>query len=158
VSAKVICRFIDLSALARTCDDHIGNRHQRFDGGVEGEPHHIISAGVDNQPVELDVAVTEVLIGYGLVPLDSEFGVELIRDLGVLPLDGHAQAEALQPYAICFVAMTLENAAQSSDLFEPALARIFDAHRQLIGLRASQKLNAGQVESNSSMLVRVEDI
>jgi hypothetical protein len=84
----VICRFIDLGALARACDDHIGDRHQRFDRGVEGEPHHIITAGVDNQPVELDVAVAEVLIGYGLVPLDGEFGV--------LPLDGHAQAEALQ--------------------------------------------------------------
>jgi hypothetical protein len=54
--------------------------------------------------------------------------------------------------------MTLENAAQSSDLSEPALTPIFDAHRQLIGLRAAQKLNAGQVESNSSMLVRAEDI
>ena len=75
--------------------DHIGDRHQRFDGGVEGEPHHIITAGVDNQPVELDVAVAEILIGYGLVPLNSEFGVELIRELGVL-LEGHAEAEALQ--------------------------------------------------------------
>jgi len=83
VSAKVICR-IDLGALARACDDHIGDRHQRFDDAVEGEPHHIITAGVDNQPVELDVAVAEVLIGYGLVPLDGEFGVELVRELGVL--------------------------------------------------------------------------
>ena len=87
MSAKVICR-IDLGALARVCDDHIGDRHQRFDGGVEGEPHHIITAGVDNQPVELDVAVAEVLIGYGLVPLDSEFGVEPIRELGVLLEEG----------------------------------------------------------------------
>jgi alkylhydroperoxidase family enzyme len=60
---------------------------------------------------------------------------------------------------LCLVAMdTLENAAQSSDLFGPALTRIFDAHRQLIELRAAQKLNAGQVESNNSVLVRAEDI
>jgi hypothetical protein len=60
---------------------------------------------------------------------------------------------------LCLVAMdTLENAAQSSDLSEPALTRIFDAHRQLIELRAAQKLNAGQVESNNSVLVRAEEI
>jgi len=52
----------------------------------------------------------------------------------------------------------LENAAQSSDLSEPTLTRIYDAHRQLIELRAAQKLNAGQVESNGSVLVRAEDI
>jgi hypothetical protein len=60
---------------------------------------------------------------------------------------------------LCIVVMdALENAVQSSDLSEPALTRIFDAHRQLIELRAAQKLNAGQVESNSSVLVRAEDI
>jgi hypothetical protein len=59
----------------------------------------------------------------------------------------------------CIVAMdAVENAAQSSDLSEPALIRIFDAHRQLIELRAAQKLNAGQVESNGSVRVRAEDI
>jgi len=59
----------------------------------------------------------------------------------------------------CIVAMdAVENAAQSSDLSEPALIRIFDAHRQLIELRAAQKLNAGQVESNGTVLVRAEDI
>src|SRR5260370_14318626 len=42
--------------------------------------------------------------------------------------------------------------AQSSDLFEPALTRIFDAHRQLIELRTAQKLNAGQVDSICSAL------
>jgi hypothetical protein len=52
----------------------------------------------------------------------------------------------------------LENAAQSSGLSDPALIRIFDAHRQLIELRAAQKLNAGQVESNGSVLVRADDI
>ena len=60
---------------------------------------------------------------------------------------------------LCILAVdALENAAQSSGLSEPALIRIFDAHRQLIELRAAQKLNAGQVESNSSVLVRAEDI
>ena len=60
---------------------------------------------------------------------------------------------------LCIVAMNaLENAAQSSGLSDPALIRIFDAHRQLIELRAAQKLNAGQVESNGSVLVRADDI
>jgi hypothetical protein len=52
----------------------------------------------------------------------------------------------------------LENAAQSSDLSEPALIRIFDAHRQSIELRAAQKLNAGQVDPNGSMLLHADDI
>jgi hypothetical protein len=52
----------------------------------------------------------------------------------------------------------LESAAQSSDLSELALTRIFDAHRQLIELRAAQKLNAGQIDSNSFVLVRADDI
>jgi hypothetical protein len=60
---------------------------------------------------------------------------------------------------LCIVAMdALESAAQSSDLSEPALTRIFDAHRQLIELRAAQKLNAGQIDSNSFVLVRSDDI
>ena len=60
---------------------------------------------------------------------------------------------------LCLVAMdALEDAAQSSDLSEPTLTRIFDAHRQLIELRAAQKLNAGQVDSNSSVLVCADDI
>ena len=60
---------------------------------------------------------------------------------------------------LCIVAMNaLENAAQSSGLSEPALIRIFDAHRQLIELRAAQKLNAGQIDSNSFVLVRADDI
>jgi len=42
---------------------------------------------------------------------------------------------------LCIQAMdALEKAAQSSDLSRPAVARIFDAHRQLIELRAAQKL------------------
>jgi Protein of unknown function (DUF1488) len=36
----------------------------------------------------------------------------------------------------------LENAAQSSDLSESAMNRIFDAHRLSIELRAAQKVNA----------------
>ena len=45
----------------------------------------------------------------------------------------------------------LENAAQSSDLSEPAINRIFDAHRLLIELRAAQKVNAGLLDSNGSV-------
>jgi hypothetical protein len=64
-----------------------------------------------------------------------------------------------QESVLCSVAMdTLENAAQSRDLSEPALARIFDAHRQLVELRAAQQLNAGQVEADGSVLVRAEHI
>jgi hypothetical protein len=60
---------------------------------------------------------------------------------------------------LCILAMAaLENAVQSGDLSEPALARIFDAHRQLIELRAAQKLNAGRLESDGSVLVGADDI
>jgi len=60
---------------------------------------------------------------------------------------------------LCILAMdALENAAQSSDLSEPALNRIFDAHRQMIELRAAQKLNAGQVDSTGSVLLCADDI
>jgi hypothetical protein len=60
---------------------------------------------------------------------------------------------------LCILAMdALENAAQSSDLSVPALNRIFDAHRQMIELRAAQKLNAGQVDSNGSVLLGADDI
>jgi hypothetical protein len=41
----------------------------------------------------------------------------------------------------------LENAVQSSDLSEPPPIRIFETHRQMIELRAAQKLNAGFVDS-----------
>ena len=61
--------------------------------------------------------------------------------------------------ALCILAVAaLENAVQSGDLSEPALARIFDAHRQLIELRAAQKLNAGPLESDGSVLVGADDI
>jgi hypothetical protein len=52
----------------------------------------------------------------------------------------------------------LERAAQSSELSEPALTRIFDAHRQLIELRAAQKLNAGLRDPKGVVLVNAEDI
>ena len=60
---------------------------------------------------------------------------------------------------LCMVALdALENAVQSSDLSGPALIRIFDAHRQMIELRAAQKLNAGLTDSNGSVLVGAVDI
>jgi len=61
--------------------------------------------------------------------------------------------------ALCIVGMdVLENAVQSSELSEPALIRIFEAHRQMIELRAAQKLNAGFVDSDGSVLISADDI
>jgi hypothetical protein len=60
---------------------------------------------------------------------------------------------------LCILTMdALENAVQSSDLSGPALPRTFDAHRQMIELRAAQKLNAGLLDSNGSVLVGAADI
>jgi hypothetical protein len=60
---------------------------------------------------------------------------------------------------LCILTLdALENAIQSSDLSRPALTRIFDAHRQMIELRAAQKLNAGLLDPNGSVLVGAEDI
>jgi hypothetical protein len=60
---------------------------------------------------------------------------------------------------LCVLAIdALENAAQSSDLSEPAMNRIFDAHRLLIELRAAQKVNAGLLASNGSVLLGADDI
>jgi hypothetical protein len=60
---------------------------------------------------------------------------------------------------LCILAMdALENAVQSSDLPEPALRQIFDAHRLMIELRAAQKLNAGLFNSNGPVLVGADDI
>jgi Protein of unknown function (DUF1488) len=60
---------------------------------------------------------------------------------------------------LCILAIdALENAVQSSDLSEPALTQIFDAHRQMIELRAAQKLNAGLLDANGSVLVGADDI
>ena len=52
----------------------------------------------------------------------------------------------------------LENAVQSSDLSEPALIQIFDAHRQLIELRAAQKLNAGLLDTDGCVLLGADDL
>jgi len=60
---------------------------------------------------------------------------------------------------ICIIAMdALENAAQSSDLSQSALSRIFDAHRLMIELRAAQKLNARLLEIDGSVLLAADDI
>jgi hypothetical protein len=60
---------------------------------------------------------------------------------------------------LCILAMdALEQAAQSTDLSGPSLTRIFDAHRQMIELRAAQKLNAGLLDANGFVLVGAEDI
>jgi Protein of unknown function (DUF1488) len=60
---------------------------------------------------------------------------------------------------LCILAMdALEQAVQSSDLTGPSLTRIFDAHRQMIELRAAQKLNAGLLDANGFVLVGAEDI
>jgi len=55
---------------------------------------------------------------------------------------------------MCTLAMdALENAAQTRDLSEPALNRLFDAHRLMIELRAAQKLNTGLLEADGSVLL-----
>ena len=60
---------------------------------------------------------------------------------------------------LCVLAIdALENAAQSSDLSEQAMKRIFDAHRLLIELRAAQKVNAGLLDPNGSVLLGSDDI
>jgi hypothetical protein len=60
---------------------------------------------------------------------------------------------------LCTLALdALEKAVQSSELSEPALVRIFDAHRQMIELRAAQKLNAGLLDSDRSVLIDADDI
>ena len=60
---------------------------------------------------------------------------------------------------LCVLARdALENAVRSSELPEPALRKIFDAHRLMIELRAAQKLNAGVFDSNGSVLVGADDI
>ena len=59
---------------------------------------------------------------------------------------------------MCILAMdALENAAQSSDLSEPALSRIFEAHRLIIELRAAQKLNAGLLDTDGRVLLGADD-
>jgi hypothetical protein len=60
---------------------------------------------------------------------------------------------------LCVLAIdALEHAVQSNALSEPSLNRIFDAHRLMIELRAAQKLNAGQLDSNGCVVLGAEDI
>jgi hypothetical protein len=60
---------------------------------------------------------------------------------------------------LCILALdALEKAVQSSDVSDTALVRIFDAHRQMIELRAAPKLNAGLLDSNGSVLTEADDI
>ena len=60
---------------------------------------------------------------------------------------------------LCMVsADALEGAVQSGGLSETAFRQIFDAHRLLIELRTAQKLNAGLLELDGSVLVSAEDI
>ena len=64
-----------------------------------------------------------------------------------------------QAHVLCILAMeVLENAVQSSDLCGLELTRIFEAHRQMIELRAAQKLNARSLDPNGSVLIGAEDI
>jgi hypothetical protein len=78
-----------------------------------------------------------------------------------------AQAQAFSFFIIkagskrvrCLVALdVLESAVQSKDLSEQMLGRIFDAHRQMIELRAAQKLNAGQLEPDGCVRLYADDI
>jgi hypothetical protein len=52
----------------------------------------------------------------------------------------------------------LEQAVQSCDLSERELIQIFDAHRQMIELRAAQKLNAGLRNADGVVLIVAGDI
>jgi hypothetical protein len=52
----------------------------------------------------------------------------------------------------------LEKAVPSSELSGSDLTRIFDAHRQMIELRAAQKLNAGLLEPDGAVRVSAADV
>lgn len=60
---------------------------------------------------------------------------------------------------LCTVTMgALLKAAPLSDLSEPGLRRrVFDAHRQMIELRAAEKLNAGRSNPDGSVLLDADD-
>ena len=64
----------------------------------------------------------------------------------------------LEPVRCILTVDALENAAQTTGLSETALRQVFDAHRLMIELRAAQKLNAGKLEPNGSVLVEADDI
>lgn len=60
---------------------------------------------------------------------------------------------------LCVLAIeALEHAVQSDALSEPALNRIFDAHRLMIELRAAQKLNAGLLDTTGCVRLVAEDL
>jgi hypothetical protein len=52
----------------------------------------------------------------------------------------------------------LERVVHLHDLSELVLGRVFDAHRQMLELRAAQKLNAGLLDANGTVLLGPEDI
>ena len=59
----------------------------------------------------------------------------------------------------CVLALdVLEKAGQSCDLSESVLIQLFDAHRQMIELRAAQKLNAGLRNADGVVLIASGDI
>lgn len=60
---------------------------------------------------------------------------------------------------LCILALdALQQAVQSTELSVPALTQIFDAHRQMIELRAAQKLNAGLLDGTGRVRVGADDI
>ena len=86
-------------------------------------------------------------------------------DVGLPVWDAEARTFSFYLYkpgrerVLCILSIdALEGAAQSGDLSNTALSRIFDAHRLMIELRAAQKLNAGLRESDGSVLVGANDI
>jgi len=90
--------------------------------------------------------------GWHIEPGQPSWNAEAKAFSFFLRKPGHQQV-------LCILAIdALEQAVQSGDLSEPALTRIFEAHRQMIELRAAQKLNAGQLEANGSVLVGAGDI
>ena len=63
-----------------------------------------------------------------------------------------------KPVLCILTSDVMEQAVQSRDLPEPALIQIFDAHRQMIELRAAQKLNAGLRDPTGRVWVAADDI
>jgi hypothetical protein len=70
----------------------------------------------------------------------------------------HLRKRGHKPVRCVLPIDALERAVQTTDLPVPALMQIFDAHRQIIELRAAQKLNAGLRDSNGVVLVVADDI
>lgn len=63
-----------------------------------------------------------------------------------------------KPVRCMLTSDALERAVQATDLPVRALMQIFDAHRQMIELRAAQKLNSGFRDSDGVVLVVANDI